>query len=260
MVEDYRKRRKSPSKKKKVSRINRVLGITKRMVLGISLGMIVLCGVFYVSNSNIFLVSRIDIQGNYQVSQDDCLVLLDLEKGDHILSWNIRKARNRLMENPWIKEANISRRLLPASVRISIQEYIPELTLILEDKQYLVTAKGKILARSKGGTTGLVIRVRDGYRDNDALEEIIKKEIRAADMIRKKGLGIEEMAILAGGRMEIMLDNGVHLAFLEDMTSEKIEMALMAMEKINPEPGCIMDLFCEDRIILRNRRTYGSKG
>jgi hypothetical protein len=60
--------------------------------------------------------------------------------------------------------------------------------------------------------------------------------------------------------MNIRLDKGITLVILGEMTPLKVNMALKAMHEIKPSCGTIMDLTCEDKIVLRNRGGYGSEG
>ena len=58
--------------------------------------------------------------------------------------------------------------------------------------------------------------------------------------------------------MNIRLDRGVTLVILGAMTPVKVDMALKALAEIKPACGTIMDLTCEDKIVLRNRGYHGS--
>jgi len=69
---------------------------------------------------------------------------------------------------------------------------------------------------------------------------------------------VKDLVIETGGMMNIRLDRGITLVILGEMTSEKVDMALKTIREIKPECGTIMDLTCEDKIVLRNRGYHGS--
>jgi hypothetical protein len=190
------------------------------------------------------------------------LALLDLEEGENILGWDMDAARLRLLTHPWIKDVGISRSFVPAGIGVRIVEHRPTATLILKDKPYLISEDGVVFASAPEDHFGLMIQTREyepppGEQD---LHDVLKAAIRAVSIVEAKGLKVKDLVIEAGGVMNIRLDKGITLVILGEMTPLKVDMALKAMREIKPVRGTIMDLTCEDKIVLRNRGGYGSEG
>lgn len=260
MVEDFKTKVRSSSKKKRISHINNVLRLGIWLCLAISSTLIVLFAIAYISSSDVFLTKQIEIKGCNHVEIDEILPLLDLEEGDNILSWDITNARQRMLGNPWVKDVSISRSFIPSSVEIQINEHFPAATLEFNDKRYLISKNGKVFAPAPEQTLGFIIQAPD-YSPTDArqeLNDILKKAIDAVKIIETKGLATEHVTIGSGGRMKILLQNGISLVFLGELTPVKIHMALRTLNEIKPQQGTTMYLTCEDKIILRARGSHGS--
>ena len=262
MVSDFKERVRTSSKKKTISQINSALRVAMWACLGISGALITLCAIAYVSNSEVFHIKRIDITGNVQVKRDEVLPLLDIEQGDNILCWNMNKARKRLLKHPWIQDLTISRSFVPASVMVSIKEHKPMATLFLKDRPYLISEEGLVFASSTGTYYGLLVNARDFTRQDmeQGLDQILKSAVRAASLVQSKGLDVRDLAIEPGGLVDIRLKSGITLTIFGEMASIKVDMVKKTITELNPPEGTIMDLRCDDKVVLRNRGIHGSQG
>jgi len=262
LVSDFKERVKTPSKKKTISQINSVLRLAMWVCLGISGLLITVCAAAYISNSAVFHVKHIDINGNSHVKPDEVLTLLDIEQGDNILSWNMNKARKRLQNHPWIKEISISRSFVPASVEVTIAEHKPVATLFLKDRPYLISEEGLVFASSPDNNFGLTINARDYTRQDmkQGLDQALSNAIEGTKLAQSKGLQVRDALIEPGGLVDLRLKNGITLTTFGQMTPVKVDMAIKAMAELKPPEGTIMDLRCDDKIVLRNRGVHGSQG
>jgi cell division septal protein FtsQ len=262
LVSDFKQRVRIPSKKKTISQINSALRITMWACLGISGALITLCAIAYVSNSEVFRIKKIDITGNAQIKRDEVLTLLDIEQGDNILSWNMNMARKRLQKHPWIKDLTISRSFVPTSVKVCITEHKPEATLFLKDRPYLISEEGLVFASSSGTYYGLLINASDYTRQDmdQVLGQTLKNAMSAATLVQSKGLDVRDLAIEPGGLVDIRLKNGITLTIFGEMTPIKVEMVKKTLTELKPPEGTIMDLRCDDKVVLRNRGIHGSQG
>lgn len=261
-MNDYKETKKIASKKKTLSKINLAIRVSIWLCLGVSGALIVFCGTAYVVNSKLFHVREITIKGNEHMDKDEVLALLDIEEGDNLLGWDMDAARRRLLTHPWIKDAGITRSFIPTGVGVRIAEHRPSATLILKDKPYLISEDGVVFASAPEDHYGLMIQAREfaPSRGEEDLHDVLKAAIRAVSIVESKGLKVRDLVIEAGGVMNIRLDKGITLVILGEMTPLKVDMALKAMREIKPTCGTIMDLTCEDKIVLRNRGGYGSEG
>jgi cell division septal protein FtsQ len=262
LVSDFKERVKIPSKKKTIYQINSVLRLAMWTCLLISGLLISVCAVAYISNSALFHVKHIDIKGNVHIKSDEVLTLLDIEQGDNILSWDMNKARTRLQNHPWIKDVSISRSFVPASVEVSIIEHKPKATLFLKDRPYLISEEGLAFVSSPDVYYGLLISARD-YTHQDmkqGLDQVLNSAIEAAALVRSKGLQLSDVLIEPGGLVDLKLKNGITLTIFGRITPVKVDMAIKTIAKLNPPEGTVMDLRCDDKVVLRNRGVHGSQG
>jgi cell division septal protein FtsQ len=91
-----------------------------------------------------FRVAEIQVEGNLQVAAQDIIASLGLSSETSILEVDLGALARRVLENPWIKEATVRRRL-PLSLTIQVVERMPE-AVFIADRRYLLSADGVILA------------------------------------------------------------------------------------------------------------------
>lgn len=84
-----------------------------------------------------FRVNRIDVAGDFKVlTEEDIIKMSGIKYGDHILRVSVDAAQSALMENPWIKEAAVHRKL-PRMIWIYVKEYVPEAIAKIGDWHYV---------------------------------------------------------------------------------------------------------------------------
>lgn len=183
---------------------------------------------------------------------EEILALLDIEKGDGIFKSDLAAARNRLKEHSWIEDLTISRRLLPASIVISVKEQVPAAAININEKWYVANSKGKIFAPLPKGYKGLIIK-SVGYAPNAGeMGEILTRCMAANRLLTSKKLIIESIEIESCKRMTIRLKTGIGITTLGDVTPAKLDTALYVMHELGPGPGTMLDLSCEDKVVLHN--------
>lgn len=265
MVSDYRdlrQRFRTPSKKKAISQINTVLRLSMWLCMAISGVLITVCAAAYITNSAVFSVKKIEIDGISHVKADEVLALLDIEQGDNILSWDVNEAYRRLEKHPWIKDLRISRHFVPAAIEVTIEEHRPAATLFLKDRPYLISEEGLVFISSPDASYGIAIQAPHYTRQDmkTGLDRILSSAMEAAKLAQSRGLTVSHLAVEPGGLVDIALGNGVSLRVFGEMTPVKIDRAIKAMAHMKPSEGTVMDLRSEDKIVLRNRGSHGSEG
>lgn len=265
MLKDYRDRFRVKSSKKKFIRINNFLRVLMWCSLGLSFAILIFCAVAYISSSKIFNIKNITIRGCSYLRQEEILALLDIEKGDGIFKADLAAARNRLKEHSWIEDLTISRRLLPASIVVSVKEQVPAAAININEKWYVANAKGRIFAPLPKGYKGLIIK-SVGYALNAGeMGEILTRCMTANRLLTSKKLIIESIEIESCKRMTIRLKTGISITTLGEITPAKLDTALYVMQELGPGPGTMLDLSCEDKVVLHNPlkeeeiKTGGSK-
>jgi cell division protein FtsQ len=91
-----------------------------------------------------FRIAEIRVEGNLQVAADEIIAGLGLAPDTSILEVDLRVLSQRVLANPWIKEAWVRRRL-PLSLTVHVVERMPE-AVFIADRRYLLSADGVILA------------------------------------------------------------------------------------------------------------------
>ncbi len=91
-----------------------------------------------------FWVAEVQVEGNLQVPSEDIVKSLRLAPQTSILQVDLQALARRVMENPWIKEATVQRRL-PLSLTIQVVERVPE-AVFIAGRRHLLSADGVILA------------------------------------------------------------------------------------------------------------------
>jgi cell division protein FtsQ len=90
-----------------------------------------------------FHVAEIHVEGNLQVATEEVVAGLGLAPEASLLEVDLAALSQRVVRNPWIKEASVRRRL-PLALTIQVVERVPE-AVFIGDRRYLLSADGVIL-------------------------------------------------------------------------------------------------------------------
>ncbi|OPZ57139.1 MAG: Cell division protein FtsQ [Deltaproteobacteria bacterium ADurb.Bin510] len=131
-------------------------------------------------------------------------------------------------------------------------------TLYLNGRRYLLNRDGQIFAPAgrldygtRITTTGLEPSVAE-------LKQNIEKTLEATRLLRPRKLEIREANFDASGCITLKLNNGLDLICLDRLTDKKAAMAVMAINRFGSTGKTVIDLTCEDKIVLRDRVKHGS--
>ena len=103
----------------------------------------------YVTTTPRFAVSEIVVTGNARRSPDDIASEAGIARGANVFSLDLDRARARLLADPWVREASLSRRL-PGTVNVQVVERDAAAIVALGDS-YLATRDGDIFKRLEPG-------------------------------------------------------------------------------------------------------------
>ncbi len=132
-----RRREKFP----RLARLLKVLGVLL-VIGGVAAG--IWEGYRAVLRLSYFRVVDVQVEGNLQVTSQDIIANLGLPPDASILELDLPALGRRVLQNSWIKEASIRRRL-PLSLTVQVVERMPE-AVFIADRRYLLSADGVILA------------------------------------------------------------------------------------------------------------------
>lgn len=102
---------------------------------------------FFVQSSQ-FFAHDIKVRGNQRLSQQRVREIAEIDSQTNILSLNLTTTRKRLLADPWIADATVSRRI-PSGITISIHEEQPLALLEMPDGQeFLLNTNGRVFKRA----------------------------------------------------------------------------------------------------------------
>jgi cell division protein FtsQ len=109
----------------------------------------------YVRTSQRFSVTEIVTTGGKRRSSDDLASIAGIAKGQNILSLDLDRARGRLIGDPWVESAELTRQL-PGTISIRVVERVAAGIVVLasptaNEGTYLVTRDGMIIKRLEAG-------------------------------------------------------------------------------------------------------------
>ncbi|NPA94202.1 MAG: FtsQ-type POTRA domain-containing protein [Thermodesulfobacteria bacterium] len=89
-----------------------------------------------------FFVTRVEVEGAHRLSKKALVELSSIKEGDNIFSLDLDAIRNKILENPWVRNASVERRL-PDKIIIHIDERTPFALARIHDRIYLVDKYGE---------------------------------------------------------------------------------------------------------------------
>ncbi len=95
-----------------------------------------------ITQCNYFKTKSLTVAGNNRLSDKEIISRAHIKKGINIFSVNFSLVRKRLLEHPWIAEAEISREL-PSGINIKVKEQKP-LAIIDMGRRFLINDNGEI--------------------------------------------------------------------------------------------------------------------
>lgn len=116
---------------------------TWTILIGIVIGILV-----FLCKSEMFNICSIEITGNAQITEENLLQLSGIDINDNIFLANTIKAKNKISENPYVKEVNIKREL-PDKIKIEVVEKQKAYMLQLDAGYAYVDKYGTVLEISE---------------------------------------------------------------------------------------------------------------
>lgn len=113
-------------KKKRKRRVN-----TSNLMILLSFLLMMTIGMYSILNSSLFNTNKVEVKGNKNVEKDEILKDLDIRKDKNIFMYNIENMEKLVLENPYIEEVQVKRKL-PDKLQILIKE--KEIYAIIKDK------------------------------------------------------------------------------------------------------------------------------
>lgn len=104
----------------------------------------------YAQTTPRFAIRSIEVSGAERLVRKDVILSAGLAKGQNLFALDLESATRRILENPWISRAQITRHL-PDTVRIEIHERKAAAVAIVEGFPYLVSSEAELFDKALGG-------------------------------------------------------------------------------------------------------------
>lgn len=117
------------------------LGLGLALVIGTSVS-VTYSVRHYALTSPRFAIQELNLHGGKRVSPEQARTQAGVTLGENVFALDTAQAERKLLENPWIAEARVTRDL-PRALRVEIREREPAALAVFSDRLYLVTAEGE---------------------------------------------------------------------------------------------------------------------
>lgn len=214
-----------------------------------------------------FAISECAVDGNRRISDEKVARTAGIEKGQNIFSADLEEAEKRLLSDPWIKSAKITRSL-PGTVRIELAERDARAIASIEGELYLVTPAGEPFKKlGEGDPHDLTVisgvslrgvaldRAREIERIRSALEVLRHYEtlpVAAVHPAQEVHLGADGGMVMTIGTPAVTLQLG------RKSYRQKLLMAARVLGRLGKRgerPGIIFldNEAHEERVVVRMR-------
>lgn len=222
----------------------------------------------YVRTSERFAVSEIVTTGAKRKSPEELATIAGITKGQNVFSAELDRARARLLGDPWIEAATLSRQL-PGTVFVHVKEReAAGLVASSSGDSYLVTRDGNPIKRLEAGdptdfhvVTGITVQQMALDR-----EGATRKIRRALDLAYDyehsplaSGKPLEEIHVEPGGEMTLVVGkSAVELHMGAPPYRRKLEQAVRVVAELDRRGAKTDAVMLDnetrpDRVVVRMR-------
>ena len=214
-----------------------------------------------------FAVTQIEVRGNARLSDERLAKSVGVERGMNVFAIDPAAVERSLLEDPWIREAKVVRKL-PGTIELEVAEYQAHALAVIGGELFAVTRSGVPFLQLEAGEM-LDLPVITGL----SLEELsadralaVERLEVAAEVLRyyeRSSLArvhpAQELHLLAGGRVVLTIGSaGVALHLGSGPWSRKIAMAERALQRVRTAgqlPGIVFvdNEAHPERVVVRMR-------
>lgn len=206
-----------------------------------------------------FEITNVAVRGNTQVGTAEIVASLELRPGTSILEPDLTELRRRVLANPWIREARVTRRL-PLTLEVAVWERTPEV-LLLAERAYLAGGDGVILAEAAGAALPELPRVAlpgGRYTPGDRTpSETVPRALAVWRALREspaiRGERLQEIRPERDGTFTVRTERGVLLRVRGEDAARQLGRLGAALQHAGTSLQAyeVVDLRFGDRIVLR---------
>ncbi len=214
-----------------------------------------------------FGIARFEVSGARRATAEQLAAIAGLSVGDNLLSIDLQEAQRRLLADPWIAAASVSR-TLPSTVEIDVVEYRAAALTSLSDTLFLLDADGQPFKRWEGGdpfdlpvVTG--VSSEDLARDREGACETLAKALQILQLYGRlpvsHELAPQELHVAEDGSASLSVGaRGISLHLgTGDMSKKMLMVAdiLTTFERKHQLPGVVFldNALHPQRVVVRMR-------
>jgi cell division protein FtsQ len=233
----YGRRGRSDGLFARLGRLARALLAVRRPMLWVTLMLVVLFGIAALASKGVFGrteqrtdtaagtlaadagfgVNQVHLAGNARTTPAEILSALGIRAGQPIFGINLRAARTRLMQLPWVAEAEVKRRY-PDDISVQIVERIPYARWQQPDGLYIVERNGHPITR-RGADTFIHLPLLVG----DGAPQSAEAVVNAVADHRAIAARVEAYQYVAKRRWNLLLNDGVIVKLPEDGWQKQLQ-------------------------------------
>ena len=193
-----------------------------------------------------FAINHVEVRGNAETSEIDVLQQIGLDGWTSMVGFDVREARERVVELPWVESATV-RKVYPATLEIKIVEKKPYALWQQGNQVLVIEEDGAVIAPFEGGRLARLPLVIGAGADKAGPAFIAK-------VSKMRGLQgrVKAYIRVADRRWDLRLDSGVTVKLPE----RDIESALSEASRLDTEYSLFsrdvtaIDLRLADRLTI----------
>jgi cell division protein FtsQ len=255
-----------------VRRRRRIAVVTWRfLATGVAAVLLLTAGyrlVALVAGASLFRVSRIVVRGNSRLSTGEVLAIVGGLRERSLLRANLDRHRARLLESPWVAEASL-RRVLPATVEVTVVERSPIGLCRIGSRLYLVDGDGAVIDEHGPQYADLDLPIIDGLagppRDGQPLLDAERARLAArllTAIAAQPSLArrVSQIDVRDAHDAVLMLDGDAALIHVgEERFLERLQSYVELAPALRARVAAIdyVDLRFDERVYVRPAATRG---
>ncbi len=194
-------------------------------------------------------VENVLVEGRVEADSNVIMAIINIQKGDPLLSFNPHEAQHLIEQVSWIKSAQVERRW-PDTIYIGLQEKKPVALWKSGNDVKLLDQTGEVIAAETGKISKFknLIAV-SGKGSRDTVAELLTDLSEHKDLRKRIALALR----VGERRWDLGTDNGVKIKIPEDDQAKALERLARAQEEdaLLDQDITEIDMREKDRISIR---------
>jgi cell division septal protein FtsQ len=212
--------------------------------------------------SEALTVTHIEVSGNSRMSRGEVLALLAGARGAQMVSLDLERWRQKLLDSPWVADAAI-RRVLPGTLAVAISEREPMAIGRINGRLYLIDREGTMIDEFGPNYAEFDLPIVDGLAAPPARGGAVIDETRA-QLAGRLLTDLERSPAMAGlvsqidvsdvrGASVILEDDTALVRIGDERFVERIQSYLELRDALRERVPAIdyVDLRFDDRVYVR---------